>query len=257
MLKKLGKGPARHAMKYKFTDVFSPANLPAPPAVFGHHAAVQQYHMLGNDQWSNCVWAGAAHEQYVWSLEGGQPRTRITTADVLSDYAACTGFRYTDDTDDGTDMELAAKYRQETGIRDAINQRHKIDSYVSLEVGNLDQMFLAIWLLGAAGVGLQLTQSAEDQSDANGAGKTGVPWTVPPRHRSKGGHYVSGVGRDIDGNLLVVTWGTIQAITPDYFSEFNDEGVAYLSLETLDTKGLSPEGYNAEYLREIIGKLKS
>lgn len=255
MLKKLGKGPARHSMRHKFTDVFDSSKLPKPPAVFGHHAAVQQYHMLGNDKWGNCVWAGAAHEQYIWSLEGGAERTRITTADTLEDYAACTGFDYTDATDNGSDMTEAAKYRQKTGIRDAVNQRHKIDAFVSLEVGNLDQMFLAIWLLGAVGVGLQLTQSAEDQSDANGEGKTGVPWTVPPHRKVVGGHYVSGVGRDTDGNLLVVTWGTVQAMTPDYFSQFNDEGVAYLSLETLDTKGLSPEGYNADFLRSIIGKL--
>src|ERR1700688_1002144 len=255
MIKKLGKKAASHSMRHKFTDVFDPSNLPTPPPVFGHHAAVQQYHMLGNDQWGNCVWAGAAHEQYIWSLEGGTERTRITTQDTLDDYAAVTGFNYTDDTDNGTYMTAAAKYRQQTGLRDALNQRHKIDAYVSLEVGNLDQMFLAIWLLGAAGVGLQLTQSAEDQSDANGEGKTGVPWTVPPKRKVVGGHYVSGVGRDIDGNLLLVTWGTVQAMTPDYFSEFNDEGVAYLSLETLDTKGLSPEGYNADFLRSIIGKL--
>lgn len=254
MINKLGKGPAQHKMRYKFTDIFDPANLPKPPAVFGHHAAIQQYHMLGNDHWGNCVWAGAAHEQYIWSMEGGT-RTRITTQDTLDDYADLTGFDYTDATDNGTDMTQAAQYRQKTGIRDALNQRHKIEAFASLEVGNLDQMFLAIWLLGAAGVGLQITQSAEDQSDANGKGRTGVPWTVPPQRKVAGGHYVSGVGRDIAGNLLIVTWGTVQAMTPDYFSEFNDEGVAYLSLEALGTKGLSPEGYNADYLREIVGKL--
>jgi hypothetical protein len=255
MIKKLGKKAASHSIRYKFTDVFDPAGLPKPPPVFGHHAAVQQYHMLGNDTWGDCVWAGAAHEEYLWSLEGGAERTRITTADVLQDYAACTGFAYTDETDNGTDMALAAKYRQKTGIRDAVNQRHKIDSFVSLEVGNLDQVFLAIWLLGAVGVGIQLTKSAEDQSDANGEGKTGVPWTVPHKRKVEGGHYVSGVGRDKDGNLLVVTWGTVQAMTPEYFNEFNDEGVAYLSLDILNSKGLSPEGYDADFLREIIGKL--
>lgn len=255
MIKKLGKGPAKHKMVYKFTDVFDPSSLPAPPPAFGHHAAVQQYYMLGNHEWGDCVWAGAAHEQYIWSLEGSTERTRITTNDVLSDYAACTGFNYSEATDNGTDMTEAAKYRQKTGIRDALDQRHKIEAFVSLEVGNLEQTFLAIWLLGAAGIGLQLSQSAVDQSDANGEGNTGTPWTVPPQRKVIGGHYVSGVGRDINGNLLVVTWGTIQAMTPDYFLQFSDEGVAYLSLETLNTKGLSPEGYDADFLRELIGKL--
>lgn len=254
-MKKLGKTHARHAMVYKFTDVFDPSALPTPPPVFGHQAAVAEYHMLGNDTWGNCVWAGAAHEQYIWSLEGSANRTRITAQDTFDDYAAVTGFNYTDATDNGTDLTDAAKYRQQTGIRDAINARHKIDAYVSLEVGNLDQMFAAIYLLGAVGVGIQLPQSAEDQSDANGEGNTGVPWTVPHKIKMAGGHYVSGVGRDVNGNLLIVTWGTIQAMTPAFFERFNDEGVAYLSLEALDAKGLSPEGYSAETLRDIVGKL--
>jgi hypothetical protein len=255
MKRKLGKTHARHKMVYKFTDIFDPSSLPTPPPVFGHHAAVEKFHMLGNDKWGNCVWAGAAHEEYIWSLEGNPDRTHITTQDTLEDYAAVTGFDYTDKTDNGTDMTEAAKYRQKTGIRDALNQRHRIDAFASLEVGNLDQVFLAIWLLGAVGIGLQLTQSAEDQSDANGEGNTGVPWTVPAKRKVVGGHYVAGVGRDAQGNLLVVTWGTVQAMTPAYFERFNDEGVAYLSLETLGAKSLSPEGYDADFLRELIGKL--
>ena len=242
-------------MVYRFTDVFDPSSLPTPPLVFGHQAAVAEYHMLGNDLWGNCVWAQAAHNEYIWSLEGGAERTRITTQDTLDDYAAVTGFAYTDATDNGTDMTDAAKYWQQTGIRDALNQRHKIDAYVSLEVANLDEMFLAIWLTGAAGIGIQLPESAEDQSDANGEGNTGVPWTVPRRVKMEGGHCVSGVGRDADGNLLIVTWGTIQAITPAFFERFNDEGVCYLSLETLNAKGLSPEGYDASTLQDIMRKL--
>ena len=230
MLKrKLGKTPARHAFRYKFTDVFDPSALPTPPPVFGHQAAVAEYHMLGNNDWGNCVWAGAAHEQYIWSMEGSGNRTHITTQDTLNDYAAVTGFNYTDATDNGTDMELAAKYRVDTGIRDSLNMRHKIDAYAELEVGNMDEMFLAIWLTGAAGVGIQLPESAEAQSDANGEGNTGVPWTVPNKIKMAGGHYVSGVGRDANGCLLIVTWGTIQRMTPEFFERFNDEGVAYLS----------------------------
>ena len=255
MKKKLGKLHARHAMVYKFTDVFDPSSLPTPPAVFGHQAAVAEYHMLGNDLWGNCVWAGAAHEQYIWSLEGSGVRTHITTRDTLDDYAAVTGFAYTDDTDNGTDVTDAAKYRQQTGIRDALNLRHKIDAYVSLDVGDLDQVFHAVYLTGACGIGIQLPESAEDQSDANGEGLTGVPWTVPGKINMAGGHYVPAVGRDADGNLLIVTWGTVQAMTPAFFERFNDEGVAYLSLETLNAKGLSPEGYDADMLREIMGKL--
>ncbi len=248
-MKMLGKKPARASTTYKFTDIFDPSKLPTPPAVFGHHAAVQTFHMLGNDIAGCCVWSGAAHQQYVWSLEGGRFRTRITTRDVLSDYAAATGYDGTEKTDLGTDMQKGAEYWRTMGIRDAVNARHRIDAHVSLEVGNWDQMLLATYILGSCGIGILLPNSAERQFDDH------LPWTVEPHSKIKGGHYVPAMGRDENGNVLIVSWGEVQPMTREFYERYNDEARAYLSLEILDEKGLSPEGYDKALLREYIYKL--
>jgi hypothetical protein len=249
-MKKLGKKAARASMTMAFTDFFDASKFPAPPDIFGHQDKVTEWHWLGNDIAGCCVWSGAGHLEYYWSLLGGRPRVRITTKDVLSDYAAATGYDGTDTTDQGTDMQDGAEYWRKTGIRDAVNARHKIDCHVSLEIGNWDQLVLATYLLGGAGVGLMLPKSASDQFDDGNQ-----PWTVIKGSHIDGGHFVPSIGRNHDGNILVVTWGKLQPMTQEFYERYSDEARAYLSLEILNDSGISPEGFNLEALRGYIKEL--
>jgi hypothetical protein len=246
-MKKLGKKPARRSYTFKFTDIFDPSKLSVPAGPFGHHAAVMEWHWLGNDIAGCCVFSGAAHQEYNWSMIGRRPRVRITTKDVLSDYSAVTGYDGTDASDVGADMQDAAEYWRTTGIRDAVNIRHKIDAHVSLEVGNWDQMVLATFILGSSGIGLNLPKSAENQFD-NGH----QPWSVVQGSRISGGHYVPAVGRDANGNVLIVSWGALQPMTQPFYERYSDEARAYLSLEIIDDWGITPEGYDADALRKYI-----
>lgn len=248
---KLGKKAARlGAVSFKFGDFFNAAALPTPPTVFGHYAAAGAFGVLGNDLYSDCVFAGAAHETMIWSKEGGRTVARFTEPDVLDDYAAVTGFDPNDlSTDQGTDMQSAASYRRKTGIRDSKNSRHVVDSYVALRVGDVDELVLATWLTGAAGVGLQFPMQAMTQF------KAGQVWDVPAKPQMDGGHYVPCVGRNSAGNLLCVTWGRLQAMTPAFYERFSDEALAYISLEILNAKNLSPEGFDADGLRAALAKL--
>lgn len=249
---KFGKTPASGTVTLKFADVFDAA-LPVPPAVFGHETGIQDgsWQMLANDQWGDCVFAGAAHEHMLWTVEGGAHQALFTSADVLSDYSALTGFDPTKPaTDRGTDMAVAAAYRQKTGIRDNTGARHLIDAYAALKVGDLTELALATWLFGATGVGFNCPQSMQDQFNNN------RPWDVVVGDSVEGGHYIPCVGRNSAGNFIFVTWGRLQAATPAWVTKYMDEGLAYISLEILSsTTKLSPENYNldalTEYLKEI------
>jgi hypothetical protein len=176
-------------------------------------------------------------------------RVLFDVSSVLSDYAACTGFSPSDPTSDqGTDMQVAASYRQKTGVLDALGRRHLIDSYVALLPGDVGQLALAAYLTGAAGVGLRLPSDAEDQFNA------GKPWTVTLGVGTDGGHYVPCVGRNSAGNFIVVTWGRLHAMTPEYYTANCDEAIAYISLETL-RNSLTPEGFSADQLRSDVAAL--
>lgn len=245
---RLGKRPARPgAIRMRFGAYFMSPNLPPSPVRIGKPGLVRTWGMLANDQYGDCVWAGAAHETMMLNAAAGAPVTAFSSADVLSDYSAVTGFSASDPkSDQGTDVSDAARYRQKTGIVDAAGRRHTIDIYTALSPGDLRQLALAVQYLGIAGVGVLLPSNAEDQFDA------AEPWHLvtgfPPEPGN--GHYVPCVGRNSQGNFVFVSWGRLQAAEPAWVSACMDEAVAYLSRERLKSSGLSPDGLDLAKLED-------
>jgi len=246
---KLGKKPARpDAVKFKFRAYFDMPNLPTPPMAFGHYQAVQHWGMFGNDKFGDCVWAGAAHETMLWHSEVGTS-VQFDDKSVLANYTAVTGFNPSDpNTDEGTDMQLAASYRRQTGLLDATGDRHQILAYVAITPKDIDALVRAVYLFGAVGVGIEFPRTALPQFD------NGLPWSVVPNARLDGGHYVSCVGRNEVGNLLVVTWGKIQEMTPEFFTTYNDENCVYLSLDMI-RNNVSPDNIDLESLQRDLAAL--
>ena len=225
---KLGKKSARRgAVRFKLSTYLKKHHLPAPPKVFGHHALIRNWGMLGNKKYLDCVWAGAAHETMLWNKEANRI-VEFNDPGVLKPYAAVTGFKKNDPkTDKGTDAQHAASYRRKTGIVDVKGKRHKLAAYLALSPGNVDQLILAMYLFSAVGIGLKLPESAIDQFQA------GKPWDIVSRMKPMGGHYVSGVGRDAKGNIVVVSWGRTQLMTPRFYRKYCDEVIAYVTEDML------------------------
>lgn len=247
---KLGKKPARKgAVLFKLANYINKAALPVPPLHFGHEKAIKAnaWAMLGNDQVGDCVLAGAAHETMLWNLEAG---TKVAFNDkaVLSDYTAVTGYDPADpNTDQGTDMQAAASYRRKTGVVDSKGKRHKIEAYLAITPGDLQEHLIALYLFGAVGIGLQFPAGAMTQFNA------GKPWSTKDAGGIDGGHYVPLVAKR--EYLEVVTWGKIQRMTHAFFAKYNDESVAYVSLEAL-TNNKSPEGFDSAALLADLEALK-
>lgn len=247
---KLGKTPARpNAVSLRLSKVVNPLALPTPPAIFGHQVVSSNWGTLGNDQWGDCVWAGAAHEHMLWTRAGGARPAVFNDVDALSDYSIVTGFEFSDATDNGTDMQVAASYRRKTGVLDAAGRRHKIAAYLALRPGDFNELMLAAYLFGAVGVGFRLPESASQQFEAN------APWSVVPNSPIAGGHYVPVIGRAPNGNAIAITWGGIQEITPQFYTQYNDETVAYFCPEYANTSKLSPEGFDVLALGKFLQEL--
>jgi hypothetical protein len=246
---KLGKTPARpDSVTFKLARYIDTSVLPTPPATFGHEQAVAAtaWGMLGNDNYGDCVWAGAAHETMMWNAEAGK-KVAFTDKSVLSDYTAVTGFNpKKPNTDQGTDMVVAASYRRKTGILDSAGKRHAVAAYLSIKPGDLNEHLIAAYLFGAIGIGIEFPASAMDQFNA------GKPWDVVKGSKIEGGHYIPLVARR--ANLEIVTWGKLQQMTVAFFTKYNDESVAYVSLEALKNNK-SPEGFDAAQLEADIAGL--
>lgn len=246
---RFGKKDARPgAMKLMLRQYVDRSKLPVAPLSFGHDRSIKDWGMLANDRVGNCVWAGGAHEHMLWNA--GNPAVhpvRFTDENVLADYAAATGFDISKTdaagnniTDQGTDMVLAAEYRRTTGLIDAQGRRHKIAAYLALNPGSFDDLWVAAYLFGAVGVGLQMPSSSMEQFDRR------QPWSYVKGSTGMGGHYLPLVGK-AGNELRFVTWGRVQSSSVYFFERYCDEAVAYVTDEAL-MNNRSPEGFDREAL---------
>lgn len=252
---KLGKTPAKpDAVKLKLARFLVKREEPKVPAEFGHENLISDWGMLGNDAYGDCVWAGAAHETMIWNRVAGRV-VHFTDKGVLGDYGAATGFNPKDpSTDQGTDMDAAAKYRRTLGLADSRRRRHRVGAYLAIDAGNAHQHLLAAYMFGAVGLGVRMPVTAMDQFNR------GETWDVVRRAKVEGGHYVSlvavrpSITKPGKQDLIVVTWGRLQRMTMDFFCKYNDESVVYLSEEMLKG-GRSPEGFDLEAMQAQLNTL--
>ncbi len=226
--------------------------LPFVPRTFGHYGliATNAWGMLGNDEYGDCVFAGADHETMLWTAAGGNPAT-FTPANALSDYSAVTGFDPNNpSTDHGADPRSSYSYRQKTGLIDASGKRHRIGAYLLLNQDDINEVHLSTYLFEATGIGLRAPSTMIDQFNA------GQPWDIVPGATDTGeGHYVSYLGFD-GAYMWVVTWGKLQAMTPRFFLAYCDEAWAILSEEML-RGGVSLDGFSLAQLQKDLASLNN
>lgn len=233
----LGRNKSPEFAKLKLRDLVDVKSLlpkiPARP--FGHADLVTaaSLGMYGNDAFGDCVAAGAGHEHRISSVISGTPAL-FSDEDILKAYAAMNGHRYPVKAggvnDQGTDMVTAASYRRKTGITDQTGKVHKIDAYVSIEAGNIEDFLVALYLFDQVGIGINFPGSAMDQFNA------GKPWDVVKGATIEGGHYIPGVAGINDTTSDCVTWGAYQPFTDKFYEKYNDETLAYINLENIQKK---------------------
>ena len=245
---KLGKLPARkNSISFRLKDYLSIPSLPIPPVSVNHQDTISNWQMLGNDQYGDCVWAGAGHETMLWTKNGGK-LAPINEKDVLAAYTAVTGFNPNDpSTDQGTDMQLAASYRQKTGIVDNSGKYHRVVAYLSLTPGNYEELKHSIYLFENAGIGWQLPESAQDQT------QEGKAWSIVSNSPIEGGHYTPAMGYDAK-YIYIITWGQVQKVEWAFFDKYCDEALVYFSDDMLNN-GKSLEGFNVTQLQEDLKAL--
>jgi hypothetical protein len=254
---KLGKAPAApRTTDFKFS-AYRTTDLPVVPDKYGfdHAVAPDAWGMLGNDDYGDCVWAGAAHEHMMLTatqsdLRPSPTTAQFTRADALGDYAACTGFDpNTGNGDNGTDVHQAMSYRRSTGILDAAGKRHKIGAYLSLEPGNMTQVWEALYLFQCVGIGFQFPNTAMDQFN------NGQRWSIVAGAQIEGGHYVPVVSKQGTFSVKVITWGKLQTMTQPFYKKYCDESWCYVAPDLLNNAGLSARGFDIDQLNADLAAL--
>lgn len=231
-LPKLGKRPATPPRVRSLRRLFGALPRPAIPQRTNRTPLVQSWGMDGNDQWGDCVEAGACHAVDLWTASAGEPRT-ATTDDALAMYS-CFGFDASagpsgaNPTDSGTNIQDMLQRWATVGYSIG-GQSDKIDGFASLTPSDIGEIKESVAWLGCAIVGLALPLAYQTMVDPS------QPFDIPEgqslsgdwAYGSAGGHCV--LIADYDPvNMTVITWGAPKIMTPRFWLAYADEAYAVL-----------------------------
>ncbi len=227
------------------------AMLPTAPKLFGFGTLYKDWGMLGNDQYGNCVFAGADHETMILNKARKGINVPFSAKTALADYGAVTGFDPNiPGSDQGTYTIDAMKYRQKTGVIDNNDIRHKIYAYVSIDPKDFDLLVSATFVFGVVGMGFEFPDTAFDQFDNNQI------WDVVSGASIEGGHYIPTVGSvDSPNKITAITWGKRQELTREFYEEYNDESWAMLSLEMIRSDGRGLHGFDLDTFEKDLAAI--
>lgn len=251
----LGKKPATRTPRLlKLTDFIEDKTKlpPLPTGDFGNGSLIKpgSWGMLGNDTVGDCVIAGGLHEVLLINAVAGRA-VPLSTQAAIKNYSAITGYDPQDpSTDQGTDMEAAAKYRRTHGLVDAAGNTHKIAAYLDLEPGDPEQLWYAGVICDAFGIGVEFPTKWMDAWNSGGL------WDKISHPKIDGGHYIVGDGRQ-SGHAPIVSWGEQRPIlTLAGYKQFNDQTLAYITKESL-VNGKDENGFSYSGLRAALTALTS
>lgn len=230
-LGRIAPSKARLAALASFAAVS--AQLPAPPKSIilpADKAAAAYAGTLGNTTAGCCTISGAGRLIQAWSALNGRP-VAFTDAQALAEYSRVEGYNpATGLPDDGmVETDLLDDW-----VRGGLFG-NRLASYRSVNPRNVVHIKQTIWVYGGIYLGLQLPESAMQQTDE------GRPWTLPWFSRILGGHCVVGLEYD-ESYLYCGTWGLRQPVSWDFVSYYFDAAYALLDSLWLGADGKTPGG---------------
>jgi hypothetical protein len=151
----------------------------------------------------DCDWISTAHVLMQAAKNAGRPVPPFTGLTVVDQYAAYSGYDLkTGANDNGTDMSDSIKWCQEKGFYDDNGTVYQFGQAVTIEPGNIEQLWAAAYLFEAVKIGVEVTTAQMDQFDAS-ANPPGIMWRAARRRAGtasrRWGHLASSRGAAASG----------------------------------------------------------
>jgi len=220
------------------------ASIPEPPTTF-FPAQVDVWPMLANDKENCCTCAAAAHMIHAWSAAWKQP-ILIDEAHVLAAYIMVS-----QGAQGGAEMIEVLRYWRRNGIGD-----RKLLHFVALDAYDPQELRKAIFLFGAAYIGLNLPDFVMPAAAANATDwilpESGATGDAAPKEAN--GHCVAAIGFDQE-RLHVVSCGSVRTMTWDFYRAYTEEAYAVLAPEWFGPEKCSPFGHKLNELETDISAL--
>ena len=233
---RLGKHPKKTDRRTLQMARYLP-KIPTPMLKVDHYSRLTDIGMMGNDRYGDCTVAAAGHMVQSWSTFAGYVTKTIPDSDILSAYNVLSP------KDEGCYMLDVLNYWRKTGIGG-----DNIESFVEVAAADVTQAMLAIEYFGSCYIGMALP-------DTNTFGPWDVTkpqWPANPYN----GHAVCLLGYDDPNDIFkVATWGQVWDMSFDWFQKYCDEAYAVLNDLSLNSRGLTAEGFDLATLQEDLKHL--
>ena len=242
---RLGKCPARHDRRTLRLSAYTQA-LPPSPAAIDWSAKVSNLGDMQNNVLGNCTIAAIGHIIQTWTANLLY-QVIIPDPAIVAFYSASCGYVPGQPNTDqgGIELDVLNYWR-----KNPLNG-HSLDAYTSIPATSRVDMQTSIWLFGAAYIGVQLPNVAQDQT----------VWDVPPdgpvgagAPGSWGGHAVPLIAYGALG-ATCVTWGALKRVTWAFLATYCDEAYSLLSKDWASATG-APSGFNWSQLDADLAALK-
>jgi hypothetical protein len=248
----MGRTPTLHTLKTMRSSIIMARTLDAlgpPPTVCNDYIAAvkaavgNDWGYMGNDSAGDCVEADTAHSLMQRTANSGKIIIP-TTQQALAQYSAITGYIIGNNmTDNGTNETTACQYNETTGFLG-----HKSDATGMIDPASINHIKWCIQLFGACRTGVNLPQSAMEQSN------NGKPWTLVKGSPIIGGHDVPYLYYDAN-YFYCNTWGLITPIAYDWHREYCDEVHSELFFDWIRTQGTAPNNFSLDQLAQDMASI--
>lgn len=202
--------------------------LPTPPASCDYSKAATRTlrNVYLNDQYGDCVIAGAAHIRGVTSGNAGD-EIEFADHDILSMYRVIGPLSNNGQHGDlGCDLKTAMDYWTRNGFTDGI----KLMGWLAVDPTDPNEYRVACWLFENLYFGIACPNrwlNPMPQGD-------NFVWDVAGQPNRKNGHCISGVGYDSNG-VKVSTWGLLGTLTDraiENYCQRNAGGEMYVMISS-------------------------
>jgi hypothetical protein len=232
----------------KMKDLRLGQTPPLPTAVDYSLGMPSDLGMLLNDTLGDCVEAAMGHAQQVWTFNAQDAMATPSDPDIEAFYELAGGYVPGNPaTDNGTIIQVA--------LMDWLNNPldgRELSAFVEVDVNNLDEVKRAIWECGALDIGFTVPSFLQNLE------APGSVWNTNPTTDNSiiGGHSVVVVGWNVQGNLILISWGSVYTMTPSFWGGFVDEAYALANPAWIKKTGLSPAGLTIAQLEALMASMR-
>jgi len=190
---KYGRRAPTNAPALKLSTVLKSVQIPTHPAIADYGSVINDWQMLGNDQYGDCVAVTWANNRYLVTKY-------LADTPVYPDYDKVIEFYKTQNPnfpadDAGMVIQDALDYLRKNGGPDGV----KAVAFAKVDTSNIEEVRAAAAIFGSIWYGINVTAANEQEFDR------GQAWDVVSHSQILGGHGIAGVGYDPD--VRFVTWG--------------------------------------------------